>query len=209
MTQTLLFILVVIIGCLYSIKYGKGAKSKIENYKATSEEQFNDDSMLLYEEDFLMIEIMPSKNFNFAQEELGFVKEKESIKINTLEIAINRYEVILLLKKIGMKEYNKLTYVGIGEPQLIENSKTKVFGSLSSAIFFEFKDNFVEYIWFASYNRKQIKQTKIIEGLNLIGKKFDLIMVDFNDTSKEIINLKKLDEIENYFEKKNEVKYFG
>lgn len=209
MTQTLLFILVVIIGCLYSIKYGKGAKSKIENYKATSEEQFNDDSMLLYEGDFLMIEIMPSKNFNFAQEELGFVKEKESIKINTLEIAINRYEVILLLKKIGMKEYNKLTYVGIGEPQLIENSKTKVFGSLSSAIFFEFKDNFVEYIWFASYNRKQIKQTKIIEGLNLIGKKFDLIMVDFNDTSKEIINLKKLDEIENYFEKKNEVKYFG
>lgn len=209
MTQTLLFILVVIIGCLYSIKYGKGAKSKIENYKATSEEQFNDDSMLLYEEDFLMIEIMPSKNFNFAQEELGFVKEKESIKINTLEIAINRYEVILLLKKIGMKEYNKLTYVGIGEPQLIENSKTKVFGSLSSAIFFEFKDNFVEYIWFASYNCKQIKQTKIIEGLNLIGKKFDLIMVDFNDTSKEIINLKKLDEIENYFEKKNEVKYFG
>ena len=81
-----------------------------------------------------------------------------------------------LLNSVGIKKDPKLTYAGIGEPQIIENSKTKAFGSYSSAIFYDGGNNKIEHIWFSTYDWKNIQKTKIADGLNAIGEKYDMII---------------------------------
>eukprot|EP01093_Parvamoeba_rugata_P007417 TRINITY_DN2194_c0_g2_i1.p1 TRINITY_DN2194_c0_g2~~TRINITY_DN2194_c0_g2_i1.p1 ORF type:complete len:200 (+),score=34.50 TRINITY_DN2194_c0_g2_i1:1437-2036(+) len=172
----------------------------------------DENSMLLWEDDYLMVEIMSSKNLEYALKETGRISEfaeKHSdgngfseitaIKqkpIETKQLEINEKEFVELLNSVGIEKYPKLTYAGIGEPQIIENSKTKAFGSYSSAIFYDVENNKIEHIWFSTYDWKNIQKTKIADGLNAIGEKYDMIMVDF--ASEEVIDLKKKPEIEKY-----------
>jgi hypothetical protein len=155
---------------------------------------------------------MSSKNLEFALKETGRISEFAEKKSNgngfseittikqkpieTKQLEINEKEFVELLNSVGIEKYPKLTYAGIGEPQIIENSKTKAFGSYSSAIFYDVENNKIEHIWFSTYDWKNIQKTKIADGLNAIGEKYDMIMVDF--ASEEVIDLKKKPEIEKY-----------
>ena len=169
-------------------------------------------TMLLYEDDYLMVEIMSSKNLEYALNETGRISEfaekysdgngftevtaikEKPIETKELEIGQNDFEE--LLNSVGLEKYPKLTYAGIGESRIIENSETKAYGSNKSAIFFDGSNNQIEHIWFSTYDWKNIKQTKIADGLNAIGQKYDMIMVDF--ASELVIDLKKKLEIEKY-----------
>jgi len=136
--------------------------------------------------------MLERENLNYCRSYIALLTKETETK----QLGINENEFVELLNSVGIEKYPKLTYAGIGEPQIIENSKTKAFGSYSSAIFYDGENNKIEHIWFSTYDWKNIQKTKNADGLNAIGEKYDMIMVDF--TSEEVIDLKKKSEIEKY-----------
>ncbi len=200
MTQTVLFILVIAIGLYYAYKYVNKAEKDIQKNNQKSNEKIPS-TMVLWEEDYLMVEIMSSKNLDFAKKQIGEVTDSsEIIKIETKELGISKTELTDLLINAEVNEYEKISYVGIGEPHVLENPKSRAFGSLTSAIFFEGETDKVENIWLSSFNWPEINKTNIVNGLNEIGKKYDMILVDNYPIQNKIVNLKDKIEIQNYLD---------
>ncbi|WP_405603863.1 hypothetical protein [Polaribacter sp. Asnod1-A03] len=157
--------------------------------------------MVLWEDDYLMVEIMSSKNIDFAKKQLGKITDSTEIrKIETKELEISKTELIDLLKTAELQEYEKISYAGIGEPHVLEDPKSRAFGSLISAIFFDGETDKVENIWLSSFNWPEINKTNIINGLNEIGKKYDMILVDNYPIQNKIVNLKDKIEVQNYLD---------
>lgn len=198
MTQTLLFILVIAIGLYYAIKNGNKAEKNIQ--ELTRESDYKEYStMLLWENDYLMVEIMSSNNLEFAKKQIGEVEDNSELKqIETKELKISKTELANLLKRTGLNEYEKICYAGIGEPQLLENPKSRAFGDLGTAIFFDGEADIVEHIWLSSENWKEVNETNILNGLNEIGERYDMILVDIYRIQNKIVDLKNKDEIQNY-----------
>ena len=192
MTQILIFILVILIGVYYAYKNGNDSKKKlnISNHEIQSQ-------MILWEEDYLMIEIMSVSNFEFAKKEL-IKRSTETKNVETKELKITKTELKKLFEDLGIKEYEKISYLGIGEQKVLKNPSSKAFGDLLSAIFIEGETDKVDDIWLSSFNWPEINKTKIIEGLNELGKKYDMILVDFYPIQNKIVNLKNKTEIQNY-----------
>ena len=200
MTQTLLFILVVAIGLFYAYKHGNKAKKDIQNLNKKSDEK-KYSTMLLWEDDYLMAEIMSSDNLEFAKKQIGEIKDESELKKKeTKELEISKTELSDLLKNAELKEYEKISYAGIGEPQILENPKTRAFGDLSSAILFDGKADKVEHIWLSSHNWTEVNKTNILNGLNAIGNKYDMILVDIYPIQNKIVDLKNKAEIQDYLD---------
>lgn len=200
MTQTLLFILVIAIGLYYAYKYGNKAEKDIQkhNQRLIDTEL---STMLLWEDDYLMAEIMTSKNLDFAKKQVGEIEQSTEIKqIKTEELGISKSELSDLLKSAELNEYDKISYAGIGEPQILENPKSRAFGDLSSAIFFDGEADKVEHIWLSSLNWTEVNKTNILNGLNTIGNKYDMILVDIYPIQNKIVDLKNKTEIQKYLD---------
>lgn len=207
MTQTLLFILMIAIGFFYAYKYGNKAKKDIDKHN-----QDKRTTMLLWEDNYLMVELIPKENLEFALKETkriqkhgeehfdgnGFTEITEigekPVKTEKLEIPTKK--ITDLLESVGLTRFEKLMYFGGGEPTEIENPKSLVYGELGSAIFLEPENGKLKHIWFDSHKWEDLPKTKIGNGLKAIGKEFDLILVDWN--SNQVIDLKKENEIEKY-----------
>jgi len=169
-------------------------------------------AMLLWEDNYLMIEIISSKNITFVKKEIERVSKFGEEHYNgagytdithieekpflTEKLEISKKEVIGLLELQGLTRYPKLMYYGGGEPTEIKEPKSIVYGELSSGIFLEPENEILKHIWFDSYNWKEISKTKIADGLHAIGLKYDLILVDWN--GNQIVDLKNKSEIEKY-----------
>ncbi|WP_308993972.1 hypothetical protein QLS71_015240 [Mariniflexile litorale] len=200
MTQTLLFILVITIGLYYAYKHGNKAEKDIQNLTQESDDE-ESSTMLLWEDDYLMAEIMSSNNLDFAKKQIGEIEDKSELKqIETKELEISKTELSDLLKSAELNEYEKIGYAGIGEPQILENPKTRAFGDLSSAIFFDGETDKVEHIWLSSHNWTEVNKTNILNGLNAIGNKYDMILVDIYPIQNKIVDLKDKAEIQNYLD---------
>ena len=158
-------------------------------------------AMLLWEDDYLMVEIISSNNLDFAKKQIGEISDSTEIKqIETKEMEIPKTELSDLLKNAKLNEYKKISYVGIGEPHILENTKTRAFGDLSSAIFFDGETDKVEHIWLSSHKWSEVNKTNILNGLNAIGKKYDMILVDIYPIQNKIIDLKDKTEIQKYLD---------
>ena len=129
------------------------------------------------------------------------------IKTKTLKIEIN--EIKEFLEKIGITKYKKIFYSGAcSYPEEIKNQNTIAFGCLGDTIFIEHKDDIVENIWFVSNNKTSKLNTEIINILNKIGLKYDLLLVDNYPVTEKIVDLKNIDEIESYFKFCKEIKLY-
>ena len=200
MTQTLLFILVIAIGLYYAYKHGNKAKKDIQNLTQKSDGK-KYSTMLLWEDDYLMAEIMSSNNLEFARKQIGEIEDKSEIKQSeTKELDISKTELSDLLKSVELNEYEKISYAGIGEPQILENPKTRAFGDLSTAIFFDGEADKVEHIWLSSHNWTEVNKTNILNGLNAIGNKYNMILVDIYPIQNKIVDLKNKTEIQKYLD---------
>ncbi len=200
MTYIILFILVILIGLYYSFKHGNNAKKEIQDL---TQKIIIDDtnSMLLWEEDYLMVEIMSSNNIDYANGEIdGTPETNKNKQFKTKDLNISKSEFGNLLRISGLKEYEKITYVGAGEPQVLKNSKTKAFGSLSSAILFDGKTDKIEHIWLSSHNWNEINKTNILNGLNAIGKQYGMILLDNYPIQNKLVDLKNINEIQDYID---------
>jgi hypothetical protein len=199
MTQTFLFYLVLLIGLYYAYKNGNKAKKVIQNQNKTS--AITDYStMVLWEDDYLMVEIISADNLNFAKKQIGELTHAEDFKkIETVDLKISKTELSAVLESSGLKEFEKIMYAGIGEPHIMENPKTRAFGDLHSAIFFDGPADEVEHIWLSSENWTEINKTYLLNGLHAIGTNYNLILVDVYGIQNKIVDLKDRTEIQNYF----------
>ena len=201
----------LILGILSFLGIGcsdKEPKNEAPN-KITKEEG---QAMLLWEDNYLMVELISHSNLEFAKKETqrtskfgeehfdgnGFteITEIEEISYSTDQLKIPIEEVAQLLESKGLTKYQKLMYYGGGEPTEIKDPKSIVYGKLKSGIFLEPENKILKHIWFDTYNWKEIHKTKIAEGLNAIGVEYNMILVDWN--SGQIVDLKNIKEIKNY-----------
>ncbi len=155
--------------------------------------------MLLLEDDYLMIEIMSSKNLAFAKELIEETESKTE-QIKTEELHISKKELSDLLKNAKLNEYENISYLWNGKLETRKDTKTRAFGSLENAIFFDGATDTVEHIWLSLNNWKEIARTHILDGLHSIGNKYDMILVDTYPIQNKIVNLKKKKEIKQYLE---------
>jgi hypothetical protein len=190
--------------------------SKITSYFKSifnSTEPESRTSIMLWEDDYMLREIFSSKNIEFAKSEStriakfgeehydgnGFtdITIVDSCPFPIAKSNIAETDLINTFEIIGLPKIMDIYYAGEKKP--IENSKTKVYGENLMGIFYETNDSTISNLWFANYNFKNEDKSLISKALNEIGNKFDLILVDWN--SCEIIDLKKIEEIETYLEK--------
>lgn len=170
-------------------------------------------SILFWDDDYMLREIFSSKNIEFAKSESsriakfgeqhyngnGFteITMVESCPFPISKSNISEKDLIDTFENAGLPKIMDIYYAGKKKP--IENSKFKVYGENLMGIFYETEESIISNLWFANYNFKNSDKTIITVALNEIGKKFDLILVDWN--SCEIIDLKKITEIECYLKK--------
>ena len=195
---------------IYDSKKAIKAENKIENDKTVTKSQiqknnsYNEDETLLWEEEYLMIEIIPAINYEYlVDKNIDRSKALSSytkFKTETLKIEIK--EITEFLEKIGINKYKKISYLGIGDIVINDCENTIAYGCLGDTIFIECKDKIVENIWFVSYNRTSKLNTEIVNTLNQIGEKYDLLLVDNYPVIEKIVDLRNLDEIESYFKLK-------
>jgi hypothetical protein len=195
---------------IYDSKKAIKAENKIENDKTVTKSQiqknksYNEDETLLWEEEYLMIEIIPAINYEYlVDKNIDRSKALSSytkFKTETLKIEIK--EITEFLEKIGINKYKKISYLGIGDIVINDCENTIAYGCLGDTIFIECKDKIVENIWFVSYNRTSKLNTEIVNTLNQIGEKYDLLLVDNYPVREKIVDLRNLDEIESYFKLK-------
>jgi len=158
-------------------------------------------TMLLWEEEFLMIEITSAKNYEIVLEEIqNEIRRDSKNKTHTSNLNINKTELSKLLSETGLKKYNQISYLGPGYNKILDNPNSIAYGSLQSAIFFDGKNEVIENIWLSSFNWKEINQTNILDGLYALGTKYDMILVDYHPVQNKIINLKNKLDIEKYLE---------
>ncbi len=172
-------------------------------------------AMILWEDDYLMIEIMSSRNLEYAQKEtnriyqfgeehsdgLGYsaITEIKKKQQETKDLKYETQDFIKIFDELKIEKYPKLLYYGGGEPKEIKAPKTLVYGKYRTAIYIEQENGIIENIWFNTYNWEDIPKTKINLALKEIGNKFDMIMVDW--FKGEIIDLRNQNEIERYLKR--------
>ncbi|WP_146603294.1 hypothetical protein [Flavobacterium aquaticum] len=210
-----LFIVIAlaIIYIIYDSKKAIKAENKVENNTTVTKSQiqknksYNEDETLLWEEEYLMIEIIPAINYEYLVDK-NIDKSKAlssytKFKTETLKIEIK--EITEFLEKIGINKYKKISYLGIGDIVINDCRNTIAYGYLGDTIFIEHKDDIVKNIWFVSNNRDTKLNTEIVNLLNQIGSKYDLLLVDNYPVTEKIVDLKIIDEIESYFKRNKEI----
>lgn len=199
---------------IYDSKKEIKLENKVKNdFKPTSikiieDETYDEDKTWLWEEEYLMIEIIPATNYEYLidknVDKSKALSSNAKIKTETLKIKIN--EIIEFLEGIGINKYKKIFYSGAcAYPEEIKDQNTIAYGCLGDTIFIEYKDDIVENIWFVSYNRTSKLNTEIINILNQIGLKYDLLLVDNYPVTEKIVDLKNIDEVESYFKRNKEI----
>jgi hypothetical protein len=198
---------------IYDSKKEIKLENKVKNnlkptsIKIIEDETYDEDKTLLWEDEYLMIEIIPATNYEYLIDK-NIDKSKvlssyAKIKTKTLKIKTN--EIIAFLEEIGINKYTKIFYLGIGDIVINDCQNTIAYGCLGDTIFIEYKDEIVENIWFVSYNKTSKLNTEIVNTLNQIGIKYDLLLVDNHPVTEKIIDLKNIDEIESYFKRNKEI----
>lgn len=211
MLPNIILFIVIAFAFVYII-YDSKKEIKLENkvkdnlkqtsIKIIEDETYDEDKTLLWEEEYLMIEIIPSSNYNYlVDKNIDKSKALSSYaKIKTETLKIKFSDITEFLKGIGINKYKKIIYFGACEnPEEIKDQNTIAYGCLGDTIFIEHKDDIIENIWFVSNNRDTKLNTEIVNLLNQIGSKYDLLLVDNYPVTEKIVNLKNIDEIESYF----------
>ncbi|MBD1364825.1 hypothetical protein IDJ77_13470 [Mucilaginibacter sp. ZT4R22] len=171
------------------------------------------DTATLWEDDYLQVEIIPSDNLAFLQQQLkiysafgeahrteeGFytdIMARQSNPVPTTDKEFRADTLENILSGHGMPKYRRVEY---GNDYFFEQKevKTKAYGFKSFTLFFDVKGEFIENIWI---NIKQITspaQLKIITStLYDLGESYNLLLVDWN--TDELIDLKDKRQISAY-----------
>jgi len=168
----------------------------------------------MMEDDYCQVEIIPASNYSFLISEAvkisDFGKEhfngvgfdalytSKSNPHPTSELFIVIEDLENILAQHHFNRIKEIQYVG-GDLIDYQKGGTRAYGETSFSFWTEVKNNKVTNIWVTSFGKSSNDRIpKIVDALFAIGKKYNLILADWN--SCEIIDLTKQEEIDAYLE---------
>ena len=170
----------------------------------------SDEMTLFYhEDDYCQVELSPKENLPLFQRESDEINDladksfdghgykdnyaRSDNRIGLRERKINPVELEKIIAAIGLDKASKVT-TGYGQTYRKTRKDTIGFGKNYSAIYFDLKDNVVTHIWMT--NHFSMEKEKLIECLFDLGQKWNLLLMDWNQTVP--VDLSNKNEIENY-----------
>ena len=167
------------------------------------------DTLFYHEDDYCMIELTPKENIQALKEESDTINAKAEknfdgngykdihvIKDDRVKLdirKINPTDLEKIIDKTGLKKAALVT-TGYGQTYREESKNTFGFGKDYSVIYYSVKDNVVDRIWFT--NPSSLDKQKTVSCLSEIGKKWDLVLMDWFQT--RIVDLSDKNGIDKY-----------
>jgi hypothetical protein len=175
-----------------------------------AQQTFDGLTIFYHEDDFRQVEIVPNDNLStlitesenvdtFAKEHFdgnGYTdiyvrNDADKTKLNQRRIAPNDLENVL--RSLGFDRIpNVLT--GYGQNYRELHKDCVAFGKDYCAVYYDFKDNVVEHIWFT--NHWSMDKGRLAESLHGLGQQWNLLLQDWNLTLT--VNLKDKNAIDQY-----------
>lgn len=200
-------LLIIVIIAIDSKRRPDGINSR--KMKTAEERPINNSNSIFYhEDDYRQVEIVPAENFEELIKQAENVEDfsnkhfdgigytdmviREENKITLKQRGITPNELDSMLSKLPIQKFDKVS-TGI-RPGEMMSENTIGYGGNYNGIFFDFKSNAVTGIWIAG--SLDIDGHILTEILNEIGKKWNLLLMDWN--SLELIDLKNKDQIAEY-----------
>lgn len=169
-----------------------------------------EEDFFYHEDDYLQVEILSKSNLfeqsrvlnniNYDFSEYGFLnigfRDKKKRPTSSLKIKPN--ELKEYLKEYSLVKFNKV-YSGYSSNSILKKN-TISFGFEDYAILFNFEKEIVENIWMVFSPKLKLpfpSYSNLSNALFLIGDRYDMILIDWNE--EKIINLNNKQDIENYF----------
>ena len=200
MTHTLLFILVVVIGFLYSRKYGEKAKKEIKEFSGELKTELDADEIYMHEDFYLQVELIPLENSEYLEKEneavIDFSKEhsdgygfadiyvRNEVKTKTTKRNIKVEDFEELVTNIGfIKKRN--VYTGYSTYR-VKCDNTNAYSIDGAAIYCDYKNGVIENIWIDNFRFNQESQyiNEMVECLYKVGNQWDLTLNDWDLAEK-------------------------
>lgn len=149
-----------------------------------------------HEDDFCRVEMRPRENLEELKRDLIQIDDINKInssdfgyskvhliqegKVKTVDRQIRIDDLEKIIQKTGFKKFEKIT-TGYGS-QVFDSEYSTGYGIKGCALLFEVNQHCIDYIWFRYYpNSEQTKNIdKIFDYISEISKKWNLILVDWN-----------------------------
>ncbi|MFA7326533.1 MAG: hypothetical protein WC121_07720 [Candidatus Kapaibacterium sp.] len=200
-----MIITIGIVLALFAFLYFSKRNTKNPKTELTNKEYRAEGTIFYHEDDYCQIEIVPrdnlselikqAENISDFSTENGYsdiyVREKNKVSLKSKEI--NKSELESLLVKLGTEKHSEII-TGYGSDYRVKSENTIGFGKDYSAFYFDFENDIVKNIWIT--NLDGLNHVKVINVLSEIGKKWNLLMMDWN--SSELIDLSNKKMIEKY-----------
>ncbi len=153
----------------------------------------DEDILHLWEDDYLMIELIPKENIDFVKNEtkrinnfgeehfdgtdFNNITQIGKKPIATIEKLIDIAELEEIMRQCGLDRVRKYYMQDIG---LLEGDKAPLgFGTNSFAVIFENEGRLVKEIWITGQISNGKDHHKVANALLLLGKEYDLIAVNW------------------------------
>lgn len=173
-------------------------------------------SIFYHEDDYRQIEIVPSDNIDDLKTEAQKVNDFASNhfdgsgfteiyvrKDNNTELKERKITPHDLEQKLVILGLDRIANVRTGYGQTHQKSVTDciAFGKDYSAVYYEYRDNVVQHIWFT--NPGNINREQLVHCLNSLGMQWKLVLQDWNHAmTVDLSNKQTITEYLNKFEKK-------
>lgn len=164
----------------------------------------------IWEDDYLMIEILPMENLNFIKNETKRIKEfgmshfdgkgytdiavigEKSVK--TIEKKIKISQIDQIFNKTDLQKIDKIVMQGVG---LLEGNKAPIgYGSNKFAVILEGKTELLENIWITGRTETEAQRHSLKQGLKEFGIQFEFIGINW--FKSEFYDLNNEKQIENF-----------
>jgi hypothetical protein len=166
--------------------FGKGSSAGKETDQSL-------DVLHLWEDDYLMIELLPFENLefvkketqrinNFGQEHFDGQSFTEITPIgekpfNTIEKLIDISEIEDIIAKSGLEKISQFHMQDVG---LLTGDKAPLgFGGKHFAIICDKQSRLLKHIWLTGHTKNDEERQKLITALKLIGSNYNFIGVDW------------------------------
>jgi len=156
------------------------------------------DILHLWEDDYLMIELLPKENAECFDNEnfigTGFrdISMFGEKFVKTIDRKISTDQVDTLFRNTGLQRVNKVFKQGIGP---LEGDKVPLgFGSCNIAVILESKSSLLENIWLTGGTATETEKQQLIQGFREFARQFGFIGVDwFASRHYDLNNQKQLE----------------
>ncbi len=163
------------------------------NKKTDKKEYPYKDILHLWEDHYLMIELLPIDNLEFVKSETRRINNfgKEHFNgigftditliadkpVKTIDKLIDISEIEKFLTQTGLQKVNQFHMQGVG---LIQDNKTTIgFGTNKFAIMCEKKNELLSDIWLTGHTETDENKKRLVDALLLFGHTFNFIAINW------------------------------